>query len=151
VLVDAKDADVADVVMATGVHAAGHLQFDLAQVVEVVQVIEAFLDLATSSVPAFARSRNQARAGDHVGEGADVGHGEIERLERLPHAIELALRHIRQHRFWLWVARTRPKLTRSASAASASICAAVMSRHRPVRLEADEHGAVATTRCARVL
>src|SRR5580692_7410103 len=30
VLVDAEDADVADVVMATGIHAAGHLQLDLA-------------------------------------------------------------------------------------------------------------------------
>ncbi len=30
-------------------------------------------------------------------------------------------------RFWVWVVRTRPKLTRSAIAATASICAALMS------------------------
>src|SRR2546430_9721183 len=38
VLVDAEDADVADVVMAAGVHAAGHLDLDVAQVVQVVEI-----------------------------------------------------------------------------------------------------------------
>src|SRR5579883_590950 len=46
VLIDTEDPDVADVVMPAGIHAAGHLQLDLAQVVEVVEVVEPLLDLA---------------------------------------------------------------------------------------------------------
>jgi len=44
-LVDAEDADVADVVMPAGIHAAGHLDLDVAQVVQVVEIVEALLDL----------------------------------------------------------------------------------------------------------
>ena len=41
VLVDAEDADVADVVVAAGVHAAGDVEVELADVVQVVEVVEA--------------------------------------------------------------------------------------------------------------
>ncbi len=41
VLVDAEDADVADVVVAAGVHAAGDVQAKLADVVQVVEVLSA--------------------------------------------------------------------------------------------------------------
>src|ERR1700683_1949449 len=44
VLIDTEYADVPDMVMAAGIHAAGHLDLKLAQVVEVVEVIEALLD-----------------------------------------------------------------------------------------------------------
>src|ERR1700682_4572611 len=44
-LVDAEDADVADVVMPAGVHAAGHLDLDVAQVVPVVAIAAALLDI----------------------------------------------------------------------------------------------------------
>src|SRR5579863_9491795 len=44
-LLDAEDADVADVMVAAAIHAAGDLDLDLAQVVQVVQVIEPRLDL----------------------------------------------------------------------------------------------------------
>ena len=45
VLIDAEDADVPDMVVAAGIHAAGHLDLDLAQVVEIVEIVEALLDL----------------------------------------------------------------------------------------------------------
>ena len=44
VLIDAQNADVADMVMAAGVHAAGDVELDVADVVEVVEVVETFLD-----------------------------------------------------------------------------------------------------------
>src|SRR5262245_21428942 len=44
VLVDAEDADVADVMVAAGVHAPGDVQVELADLVQVVQVVEALLD-----------------------------------------------------------------------------------------------------------
>src|SRR5712692_9195948 len=44
VLVDAEDADVADVMMAAGVHAARDIEVELADVVQVVEIVEATLD-----------------------------------------------------------------------------------------------------------
>ena len=57
VLVDAEDADVADVVVAAGIHAAGDVEVELADVVQVVEVVEALagspaatgIDLALAS------------------------------------------------------------------------------------------------------
>src|SRR5690606_19742262 len=43
-LVHAEDADVADVVVAAGVHAAGDVEVEVADVEQVVQVVEAALD-----------------------------------------------------------------------------------------------------------
>src|SRR5437868_14824700 len=37
-LIDAENADVADVMMAASVHATGHLELDIAQIVEIVQI-----------------------------------------------------------------------------------------------------------------
>src|SRR4051812_43191832 len=44
VLVDAEDADVADVMVAARVHAARDVEVELADVVQVVEVVEAALD-----------------------------------------------------------------------------------------------------------
>src|SRR5882672_10791883 len=44
VLVDAEDADVPDVVVAAGVHAPRDVDVDLADVVQVIEVVEALLD-----------------------------------------------------------------------------------------------------------
>src|SRR5918994_1989513 len=44
-LIDAEDADVADRVVAAAVHAARHLELDLAEVVQVIQVVEPLVDL----------------------------------------------------------------------------------------------------------
>src|SRR6266581_1195397 len=43
-LVDAEYADVADVMVATGVHAAGDIEVDLADIVQVVEIVEALLN-----------------------------------------------------------------------------------------------------------
>src|SRR6478672_2204843 len=40
-LVDAEDADVADVVLAAGVHASRHVEVELADVVQVIEIVEA--------------------------------------------------------------------------------------------------------------
>src|SRR5918999_1698749 len=57
-LVDAEDADVPDGVVAAAVHAAGHLQLDLAQVVEVVEAVETLVDLL--------RDRDRGRVGERA-------------------------------------------------------------------------------------
>src|SRR5262249_44477307 len=44
-LVDAEDADVADGMMSAAVHAARHLELDLAEIVEIVEAVEALVDL----------------------------------------------------------------------------------------------------------
>src|SRR6266404_8899509 len=43
-LVDAENADVPHVVMAAGIHAARHLDLDVAQIVEVIVVVEPVVD-----------------------------------------------------------------------------------------------------------
>src|SRR5947207_6509348 len=74
VLVDAEDADVADVVVAAGVHAAGHLDLDIPQVVQVVEIVEALLDLLRHPERAAIGEGAEIkhRAGDHVIEGSYV-------------------------------------------------------------------------------
>src|SRR5689334_6177106 len=44
VLIDAEDADVADMVVAAGIHAARDVEVELADLVQVVEVVEALLD-----------------------------------------------------------------------------------------------------------
>src|SRR5262249_9825875 len=43
-LVDAEDADVTDGMVAATVHAARHLELDLAEIVEIVEAVEALVD-----------------------------------------------------------------------------------------------------------
>src|SRR5678815_1521617 len=74
VLVDAEDADVADVVVPAGVHAPGDVEIELTDIVQVVEVVEALLDRLGHR----DRAEAPARAGDDVGEKADVGRGEAE-------------------------------------------------------------------------
>ncbi len=45
VLIHAQDADVTDVMVAAGVHAAGHLQLDFTDVIQIVVVVEMPLQL----------------------------------------------------------------------------------------------------------
>src|SRR5512138_1130637 len=61
-LIDAEDADVADGVMAAAVHAAGHLQLDLAEVVQVVEVVEALVDLLCDRDRACVRQRAEIQS-----------------------------------------------------------------------------------------
>src|SRR5688572_2404794 len=78
VLVDAEDADVADVVVAAGVHAPRDVEVELADVVQVVEVVETALDRLRDRDRLGIRERAEvaARAADDVGEQADVRRGE---------------------------------------------------------------------------
>src|SRR5262245_41769598 len=69
VLVDAEDAYVADVVMAAGVHATRDVHVDLADVVQVVEIVEALLDRLgyRDRLGVGERAEIAARAGDDVG------------------------------------------------------------------------------------
>src|SRR5690606_33028809 len=76
-LVHAEDADVANVVMAAGIDAAGNVQVQFADVVHVIEVVEAALDgLGHGNGHRVGqRAKIAARAGDDVGQQSDVGRG----------------------------------------------------------------------------
>src|ERR1700757_2489910 len=86
VLVDAEHADVADVMMAAGVHAAGHVERDLADVVQVVEVVEAPLDRFgdRDRLGVGERAEISTRTANDVGEKPDVRGGEAEDLQLAP-------------------------------------------------------------------
>ena len=75
VLVDAENADVADVMMAAGIDAAGHIQFDLADVVLKIEIVEALGDRLghRDRFGIGQRAKIPARAADDVGQQSDVG------------------------------------------------------------------------------
>src|SRR4249919_62511 len=56
-LIDTQDADMADRMVTAAVHAAGHLQLDLAEVVQVVEIVEALVDLLGDRNRARVRQR----------------------------------------------------------------------------------------------
>src|SRR5581483_9694236 len=97
VLIDAEDADVADVVVAAGVHASGDVEVELADVVQVIEVLEALLDRLRHR----DRAEIVARAADDVGEQADVGRREAERAQLEPQAVEFRLAHVRENQVLL--------------------------------------------------
>src|SRR5260221_4727870 len=96
VLIDAEDADVADVVVAAGVHAAGDVEVELADVEHVVEVVEAALDRFRDRdrLSIGERAEVAARAGDDVGEQADVGRREAERARLAPEIDQAVLAHV---------------------------------------------------------
>src|SRR4051812_199555 len=81
VLVDAQHADVADVVVAAGVHASRDVEIDVADVVQVVEVVEAALERLGHRNRFCVRERAKvaARAADDVRQQPDVGRREAER------------------------------------------------------------------------
>src|SRR5687768_5263332 len=97
-LVHPEDADVADVVVPAGVHAARDVQIELADVVDVVEIVEAPLDRFRDRDRFRVRERAviAARARDDVRDRAEVRRGELERLRFLPHGVEIGLLHVRQ-------------------------------------------------------
>src|ERR1700722_3157750 len=75
VLLHAQDADVSHMVMTAGIHTAGHLDFDFPQIVEIVEIVKALLDVASDADRARVgkAAEIKAGAGDHVGQHADIG------------------------------------------------------------------------------
>jgi len=103
VLVHPQDADMGHMVVAAGVHAAGDVEVQFAQVKQVIQVTEARLDgvgdrdgLGIGQVAEVA-----ARAADHVGEQADAGGGQVEGFGGLPEFVQAALLHVGQDQILL--------------------------------------------------
>ena len=126
VLVDAEHADVADVMMAAGVHAAGDVEVELADVVQVVEVVEAALDRFgdRDRLGVGERAEVAARAADDVGEQADVRRGEAERLQLAPEREQLGLPARRRRS---GSARARRAARRSCSASASSAIASIWS------------------------
>src|SRR6185436_15893801 len=96
VLIDAEDADVADVVVAAGVHAARDIEVELADVEQVVEVVEAALDRLRDRdrLGVGERAEVPARAADDVGEQADVRRREAERARLAPQLDQPVLAHV---------------------------------------------------------
>ena len=86
-------------VMTAGIHAAGNIQVEFADVMLVIQIIEAALDRF--------RHRNRfrvgqgaeiaARAGNDVGDQADVRCRQTQHLGFQPQRMQIGLTHIGQH------------------------------------------------------
>src|SRR5215471_6341069 len=103
VLLDAKNSDVADVVVATRVDAARNIDVQPPQPARNVEVVEALGD--------FLRDRDRARvgeaavikarAGDDVGDESDIRRGNANRVERAEHLRQVALPNVRQHQVLL--------------------------------------------------
>src|SRR6266568_5010499 len=93
VLVDSEDADMADMMVAAGVHAARDVEVELADVVQVVQVVEALLDRLRDRdrLGVGERAEIAARAADDVGEQPQVGRREAERLDFPPERMQIGL------------------------------------------------------------
>ena len=113
VLVDAENADMADMVMAAGIDAAGDLDLQLADIEQAGQVGEVLADLLRDRDRAGIGERAivEAGAGDDVADQAEVRRRELERRQ-------LAARARRDRpagtcgstRFCSWVTRISPKL-----------------------------------------
>ena len=85
-LVDTQNADIADMVMAAGIHAAGDVQVQLADVVDHVQVVETTLYGFGdgNGLGIGQRAEVAAGAGDDIGEETDIGGVEAQLAQFTP-------------------------------------------------------------------
>src|SRR3990167_4074906 len=92
-LVYAEDADVADMMVTTGVHAAGDVQVDIADVEQVIEVIEATLDSFgdRDRLGVGQRAEVAAWAADDIGQQADVRRSKTVLTQLAPQAKQLRL------------------------------------------------------------
>src|SRR5882762_169225 len=95
-LVDAEYSDVADVMVAAGVHAAGDIEVDLADIAQVVEIVETLLNGLghRDRLGVGERAEVPAWAADDVGEQADIGRGESQFLYLLPQRVQIGQLHI---------------------------------------------------------
>ena len=98
-LVDAENADVADVVVAAGIHAAGNIQVEFADVMLVIQIIKAALDCFRhrNRLGIGQRAEIAAGTGDDVGDQADVRCRQTQQLGFQPQRVQIGLTHVGQH------------------------------------------------------
>src|SRR5262245_56876683 len=103
VLLDAEDADVADMVVAAGVDAAGDVDVEAPDGARELVVAEALRQLLRDWDRAGIGEAAivEAGAGDDVGDEPDIRRRKLLRFELLPKPQEIALRHMRQHQVLL--------------------------------------------------
>src|SRR6185437_11824734 len=103
VLLDAQNADVADVMMAAGIDAARNVDVHAAEVALAVEIAEAPRQLLGDGDRARIGEAAviEPRTGDDVGDESDVRNGETKRIERAPDVRQIALRHVRQRQVLL--------------------------------------------------
>src|SRR5215470_2259813 len=108
ILVDAEHTDVANVMMSAGIHAPGHVERYLADVVQVVEVVEAPLDRFRDRdrLGVGERAEISAGAADDVCQQSDVRRGEPEAFQLGPQSEKLRLLHIGEHQI-LFVANAQ--------------------------------------------
>ena len=82
--------------VAAGIHAAGDVEFQFADVVLVVEILEALLDRSSEGQRAGIGQAAEiaAGAGDQILQQADGRRGEASGLGAVPDGVELALRHV---------------------------------------------------------
>ena len=98
-LVEAEDADVADMMVATGVDAARDIDLDLTDLFLAADVGELARDRLGHGDRTCCRQRAvvEARAGDDVAGKAIVRRSQTGRLECLPDGEDIILLHMRKH------------------------------------------------------
>ena len=98
-LIDTEDADIGDVMMAAGIHAARDVEREFAKIVQVVEIVKTRLygvgDRHRAGVG--QRAKVAAGAADHVGQQPDVGGGESVHVGGGPQRVQVAAAHVRQN------------------------------------------------------
>ena len=127
--IDAEYADMADMMVSAGIHAARDVDSQVANVVHAIHILKALINFLGDGYGAGIGQRAiiQARAGDDVRHAPDIRRGQVECRQFFPQASRSVLRTSASTRFCRWLTRSSPKLYSSARSATASICAAVMS------------------------
>ena len=90
---------MAHMVVSTGVHAAGYVEFDGTQIELIIQGLEALLKRLRHGDGFGVRQRAEVAAGaaDQIRDAARVRGGQTQRLKRLPQRLKLALADIGEH------------------------------------------------------
>src|SRR5262249_5978653 len=103
VLLDAENADMADMVMAAGVDAAGNVDVQPAQIARDVEIAEAARKLLRHRDGAGIGKAAivEPRTGDDVGHEIDVGQRHADGVEGAPQLDQVALAHVREHEILL--------------------------------------------------
>src|SRR5262249_30719851 len=103
VLLDAEDADVADVMMATSIDAAGDIDVQPAEIARQIEIAEAARDLLRHRDRACIGQAAivEAGAGNDVGDEIDIGCGDADIVERAPQRGKIALGNMRQRQILL--------------------------------------------------
>src|SRR6266849_3643211 len=96
VLVDAENADMADVMVAAGIHASGNIEIDLADIVQIVEVVKTLLNGLgyRDRLGVGERAEVASRAADDVSEQADIGRGESQFPYLLPQRVQIGQLHV---------------------------------------------------------